>query len=84
VIGSRESPDGLPFLSYERKGKWAFRLSAWINSPGLIAEIRRDAILRAYSQEQFDAIANNLNTRPRATHNWLTPLHIYAALANAH
>jgi hypothetical protein len=47
VIGHRESPDGLPFFLYERKGKWAFRLSAWTNSPGLIAEIRRDAILRA-------------------------------------
>jgi integrase len=60
VIGRRESPDGLPFRLYERKGKfkisygyklpggkWAFRLSTSANNATAVAEIRRDAILRA-------------------------------------
>jgi integrase len=60
VIGRRKSPDGLPFRLYERKGKfkisygyklpngkWAFRLSALVKNATAIADIRRDAILRA-------------------------------------
>jgi transposase, IS30 family len=27
-----------------------------------------------HTQEQFDAIADCLNSRPRATHHWLVPM----------
>jgi integrase len=60
VIGRRESPDGLPFRLYVRKGKfkvsygyklpngkWAFRLTAPATDLEAIAEIRRQAIERA-------------------------------------
>ena len=53
-------------------------------------ELRRELIacltdLAVYSQEDLDAFADSLNSRPRATRNWLTPLKVYvAALASAH
>jgi hypothetical protein len=41
--------------------------------------------LSIYSQEELDAIADSLNVRPRATHNWRTPLQVFAAaLASSH
>ncbi|WP_348699589.1 hypothetical protein [Duganella fentianensis] len=60
MIGRRNSPDGLPFRLYIRKGKfktstgykqpdgkWEFRLSAPTNNPEAVAKIRKDAIERA-------------------------------------
>jgi IS30 family transposase len=41
--------------------------------------------LSVYNQDELDAIADSLNGRPRATHNWHTPLQAFAPmLANAH
>ena len=41
--------------------------------------------LSIYSQEELDAIADSLNSRPRATNNWRTPLQVFAAaLASSH
>jgi hypothetical protein len=40
--------------------------------------------LSGYTQDALDAIADSLNTRPRATNQWQTPLQVFAqALANA-
>jgi len=37
------------------------------------------------SQDERDAIADSLNNRPRATHNWHTPLQVFAqTLASFH
>lgn len=60
MIGRRKSPDGMPFRLYVRTGKfkvsfgykkpdgkWEFRLSAPVNDPERVAEVRRDAIQRA-------------------------------------
>lgn len=41
--------------------------------------------LSLYSQDELDGIADSLNSRPRATHNWHTPLEVLAqTLANSH
>ncbi|MFC2992720.1 IS30 family transposase, partial [Halomonas tibetensis] len=34
--------------------------------------------LSVYSQEELDEIADSLNTRPRKTLDWRTPLEVYA------
>lgn len=60
MTGRRIKPDGLPFRLYERRGKFkvsyvyklrggksAFWLSAPINKPDAVAQIRQDAIRRA-------------------------------------
>lgn len=60
MIGRRKSPDGLPFRLYQRIGKfkvsfgyklasgvWAFKLSASVNRPDEVAELRKTAIARA-------------------------------------
>jgi IS30 family transposase len=56
------------------------------NTNGLLRQyLPKGTNLSIYSQEHLDTIAESLNTRPRATHNWLSPLQVYAAaLANAH
>ena len=44
------------------------------NTNGLLRQyLKRDADLSAYSQEQLDAIAKKLNTRPRKTLGYKTP-----------
>ena len=55
------------------------------NTDGLLRQyLPKGTDLSVYSQEEFDVIADSLNTRPRAKHDWLMPLQVYtAALANA-
>jgi transposase, IS30 family len=34
--------------------------------------------LSVYTQDELDAIIDSMNSRPRATHDWLTPLQVFA------
>ena len=56
------------------------------NTNGLLRQYLPHGMdLSVYTQAQLDAIADSLNTRPRATHNWQTPLQIFAqTLASSH
>ena len=56
------------------------------NTNGLLRQyLPKGTDLSIYSQEELNAIADSLNSRPRATHNRRTPLQVFAAaLANVH
>ena len=44
-----------------------------------------DAPRTGLGQGELDGIADSLNARPRATHNWHTPLEVFAqTLASSH
>jgi IS30 family transposase len=54
------------------------------NTNGLLRQyLPKGTDLSVFSQDELDAIADEMNNRPRATHDWHSPLHVFAAILAA-
>ena len=52
------------------------------NTHGVIRQhLPKSIHLSVFSQEELDGIADGLSTRPRATHDWHTPLKAFAQIS---
>ena len=50
------------------------------NTNGLVRQyLPKGTDLSGYSQEQLDAIADEINNRPRKTLGWASPIEVYRA-----
>ncbi|WP_286160194.1 IS30 family transposase [Streptomyces yunnanensis] len=73
---------GMPV--YLCKPRSAWQRGANENTNRLLRQyLPKDADLRTFSQADLDAIAHELNHRPRKTHGYRTPAEIYAGLLNS-
>jgi IS30 family transposase len=54
------------------------------NTNGLLRQyLPKGTDLSVFSQDELDAIADEMNNRPRATHDWDSPIRVFAAILNA-
>jgi IS30 family transposase len=54
------------------------------NTNGLLRQyLPKGTDLSVFSQDELDAIADEMNNRPRATHNWDSPIRVFAAILAA-
>jgi IS30 family transposase len=55
------------------------------NTNGLLRQyMPKGTDLSVFSQDELDAIADQMNNRPRATHDWHSPLQVFAKILAAH
>ena len=54
------------------------------NTNGLLRQyLPKGTDLSVFSQDELDTIADQMNNRPRATHNWDSPIRVFAAILAA-
>jgi len=80
-IGRADRPEGLLLRPPQPLTGWHLRE----HQRATRQYLPEGADLSVYSQAELDGIADRLNTRPRATHDWHTPLEVFTqTLASSH